>query len=167
MIFKISRILFPTDFSDPAKQALQYAMEFADRFDAELHVLHVVREIVFPLPEASTSWTMPATDQRAEVDAATKQLQQEIQSEWTEQHRVVRLAEVGYPSENIIKYAKQHKIDLIVMGTHGHTGLSHLLLGSVAEKVVRLATCPVLTVHPTGHPFMIEDAAMSSSAGSN
>lgn len=166
MKLKISRILFPTDFSEPAKQASQYAMELADRFEAELHLLHVVREVVFPLPEASVSWTLPVTDQQPEIDAATERLQKQIGSDWAEHHRVVRLAEIGYPSESIIKYANQHKIDLIVMGTHGHTGLSHLLLGSVAEKVVRLATCPVLTVHPAKHQFLIDDAVAKPASGS-
>jgi nucleotide-binding universal stress UspA family protein len=163
MQFKISRILFPTDFIEPAKQALQYAMEFADRFDAELHLLHIIPEVVYPIPDVSTAWALPVTDQQPEIDAATKRLQDEIGSEWSGRHRVVRMAEVGYPSESIVDYAKQHKIDLIVIGTHGHTGLSHLLLGSVAEKVVRLASCPVLTVHPTGHQFVI-NSPMTRSA---
>ena len=55
---------------------------------------------------------------------------------------------VGFPVEEIMKYANDHNIDLLVVGTHGHTGLAHLLMGSVAEKLVRLSTCPVLTVHP-------------------
>lgn len=165
MHLKISRILFPTDFSEPAKQALQYAMAFADRFEADLHLFHVVREVVYPLPDASTSWTLPVTNQQAEVDVATQRLAEEIGTGWAERHRIVRVAEVGYPSESIVKYAQRHKIDLIVMGTHGHTGLSHLLLGSVAEKVVRLATCPVLTVHPTGHSFKIDAVTTKAAAG--
>lgn len=159
MQINISRILLPTDFSEPAKQALQYAMELADRFAAELHLLHIVREVVYPLPDASTSWTLPVTNQQPEIDAAIKRLQEIPGSEYAGQRRFVRTAEVGNPSENIVKYADKLKIDLIVIGTHGHTGLSHLLLGSVAEKVVRLATCPVLTVHPKGHQFLIDGAA--------
>ena len=70
---------------------------------------------------------------------------------------VVRAVIVGQPVRDIIDYAKTHRIDLIVIGTHGYTGLSRLLLGSVAEKIVRLATCPVLTVHPKDHPFRMNE----------
>ena len=87
---------------------------------------------------------------RGQVEAAEKQLQVDLGPAST----AIRHVTIGFPIEEIMKYAGEHDIDLIVVGTHGHTGLSHLLLGSVAEKLVRLATCPVLTVHPKGHQFV-------------
>ena len=157
MLISIRRILFPTDFSEPAKEAQKYAMTLADRFEAELHLMHVVPEVAMPLPDSSTSWTLSAADLKLQVDAAEKRLLQELGSDWAEEHRTVHTAVVGNAVEEIVKYAKQHEIGLVVVGTHGRTGLSHLLLGSVAEKLVRLATCPVLTVHPQGHQFLIDD----------
>ncbi|WP_010584051.1 universal stress protein [Schlesneria paludicola] len=157
MNIRISRILFPTDFSEPARQAQKYAMELADRFQSELHLIHIVPEVYMPLPDASTSWTMPVTNLQADVEIASKRLQNEVNRPWADSHQIVRHVEVGNPVNAIITYAKTHEIDLIVVGTHGHTGLSHLLLGSNAEKVVRLATCPVLTIHPKGHQFVIDD----------
>ena len=165
MNVSIRRILFPTDFSAPAKEAQKYAMAFADRFGAELHLMHVVPDIAMPLPDSTTSWTLPAADMKLQVEAAEKQLSLELGPEWIERHRVVCKAVVGFAVEEIVEYAKKHDIELIVIGTHGRTGLSHLLLGSVAEKLVRLATCPVLTVHPQGHQFLIDDTPNCSTSG--
>ena len=157
MFVSIRRILFPTDFSEQAKEAQKYAMALADRFGAELHLLHVVPEVAMPLPDSTTSWTLPAADLKLQVEAAERQLLHDLGPDWAEERRTVHTAVVGNAVEEIVKYAKEHEIGLIVIGTHGRTGLSHLLLGSVAEKLVRLATCPVLTVHPQGHQFLIDD----------
>ena len=159
MFVSIRRILFPTDFSEPAKEAQKYAMALADRFGAELHLLHVVPEVAMPLPDSTTSWTLPAADLKLQVEAAERQLLHDLGPDWAEERRTVQTAVVGNAVEEIVKYAKEHEIGLIVIGTHGRTGLSHLLLGSVAEKLVRLATCPVLTVHPQGHQFLSDVAA--------
>ena len=157
MFVSIRRILFPTDFSEPAKQAQQYALALADRFGAELHLLHVFPEVILPLPDAATSWTPPEAELRKHVEETNDRLLQVLGPQWAEQHCTVRTTKFGYAVDEIVKYVKEHGIDLIVIGTHGRTGLSHLLLGSVAEKLVRLATCPVLTVHPQGHQFLIDD----------
>jgi nucleotide-binding universal stress UspA family protein len=85
-----------------------------------------------------------------------------IGPQWAERHRAVQVVKVGYAVEEIVKYAKDQEIDLIVIGTHGHTGFAHLLLGSIAEKVVRMATCPVLSVHPKDHPFVTVTATEQS-----
>lgn len=165
MFVSIHRILFPTDFSEPAMEAQKYAMALADRFGAELHLLHVVApEVAMPLPDSTTSWMLPATDLKLLVETAEKRLLQELGSGWTEGCRTKHTAVVGNAVEEIVKYAKEHEIELIVIGTHGRTGLSHLLLGSVAEKLVRLATCPVLTVHPQGHQFLIDETPSRSAA---
>jgi universal stress protein A len=151
MIVSIRRILFPTDFSGPAKGAQKYATTLAEKFGAELHALHVVPEMILPATDSYTVWTLPEGGMKAQVDAAAQQLEAEMGPSST----AIRSVTVGFPVEEIMKYAADQEIDLIVVGTHGHTGLSHLLMGSVAEKLVRLATCPVLTVHPKGHQFVV------------
>jgi universal stress protein A len=153
MSVTIRRILFATDFSEPARGAQQYAITMAETFSAELHALHVVPELILPATDSYTVWALPEGGMKAQLDAAERQLQKEIGS-IAATHQVV----VGFPIEEIMKYANDHEIDLIVVGTHGHTGLAHLLMGSVAEKLVRLSTCPVLTVHPKGHPFLVPKA---------
>jgi universal stress protein A len=140
MFVSIRRILFPTDFSAPAKEAQKYAMALADRFGAELHLLHVVPEVAMPLPDSTTAWTLPSADLKLLVEAAQKRLLVELGPDWAEERRTVHTAVVGNAVEEIVKYANEHEIGMIVIGTHGRTGLSHLLLGSVAEKLVRLAT---------------------------
>ena len=154
MQVQIRRILIPTDFSEPAKQAQAYAIALAERFGSELHLMHIVPQITIPLPDSSSSWTLPDSDQRAQVKEAETRLLQELDSKWAKERGVVQVAKVGYAVEEIVQYANDKEIDLIVIGTHGHSGLAHFILGSVAEKIVRMATCPVLTVHPKGHQFI-------------
>ncbi len=153
----IRRILLPTDFSEPAKYAQAYATELARQFGADLHLLHVLPELTLPLPDAPDSWTTPDYALKAHLEAAERQLTEGIPSDLQGEGRTVRKAMAGIAVQEIVKYATDHEIDLIVVGTHGRTGLFRLLLGSVAEKVVRLAPCPVLTVHPKGHQFLSED----------
>ena len=162
MIVSIRRILSPTDFSDPSSEAQRYAVALADRLGAELHLLHVVVPPVVPFPDSSSSWTMPASGLKSQVEEAEESLSKEIVS-WPEERRVVSSVITGFPVEEIKKYAEDHEIDLIVMGTHGLTGISHLMLGSVAEKLVRVATCPVLTVRPGGHQFLVDESIVASS----
>ncbi len=154
MTIVISRILFPTDFSEPAREALQHTVAFADRFGAELHLVHIVAPMM-PFPDATSSWVSPDTNQYLQIEAAEERLAMERQAQWSEQLRIVRFTAIGFAVDEILKYAREKAIDLIVIGTHGNTGLSRLVIGSVAEKIVRLAKCPVLTVHPQGYPFLV------------
>jgi nucleotide-binding universal stress UspA family protein len=160
MIVSIRRILFPTDFSEPAAEAKNYALVLADRLGAELHLLHVVVPPGMPFPNADTSWTMPATGVKGLVKDAEQRLSEEIGT-WAEARRAVSSVVTGFAVDEIVHYAEEQQIDLIVVGTHGLTGITHLLLGSVAEKLVRCAPCPVLTVHPTGHQFVLESAILA------
>ena len=155
MLISISRILLPTDFSEPAKEAQEYAMALADRFGAELHLLHVVPPVM-AYPDAASPWVMPENEMQLQFEAADHRLTRELDSQWSDQHRVAHTTAGGFAVDEILKYATDHNIDLIVIGTHGHSGLSRLLIGSVAEKLVRLANCPVLTVHPLAHHFLID-----------
>lgn len=142
--FRIKKILAPVDFSAPSKKALQYAVAAARDFGAELVVMHVVA----PYP------VLP------DVPAATVQLTRILEKEAKE--KVARLVDtiagvncrgvvrLGSPARLIAAEAKECRADLIIISTHGRTGLPHLFLGSVAEHVVRLAECPVLTIHTHG-----------------
>jgi len=139
---EIKRILFPTDFSENSEYAFLYALAFARDFGSKLYLLHVV---YFPpqMPEFDIGRVLDGL-----VKSAEKNLKKLIQKTPETQvifHPEVRVG-VEYPE--IIELAEREKIDLIVMGTRGRTGLAHAFLGSVAERVVRHAPCPVLTVKP-------------------
>ena len=149
--FPLQRILFPTDFSDTAAWSLGYVRALASRFGARVHLLHVVPDPVsqdwageaagFSIPDLRKTWIAEAERQLAEIPLNG------IETE--------RAARVGHAFVEIIRYARENEIDLIVMGTHGRGAVSHMLLGSVAEKVVRKAPCPVLTVRKPGHTFVM------------
>lgn len=156
MIASIRRILFPTDFSNAAKKAQEYAMSLADRFGAELHVLHVFQPLT-PPSDSPTPWVMSDVDLDWEIKSVEERLARDVDSQWSKEHAVKYTAIMGSTVNEIMKYVKENEIDLIVIGTHGRTGVSRLLIGSVAEKLVRLADCPVLTVHPKGHHFLIDE----------
>lgn len=145
----IQKILVPTDFSEFGEQALLYGCELAKRFDAELHLLNVVQDAVAMFPEPNMMGTS-MNDLVADMQhLANKQLEKMPGLPGTEDLTVIRKTCVGPAFLEIVRYAKKSEINLIVIGTHGRTGIKHMLLGSVAEKVVRKAPCPVLTVsHP-------------------
>ncbi len=143
------RILFPTDFSEPAEYAWPYALTFAEEFGAEVHLVHVVS----PPPRLTEAYAVNFNPEKMvhslteEANASMDQQIEKAKARGLIFHREVR---VGVDYREIIDYAAKHDIDLIVMATHGRTGLAHVLLGSVAEKVVRKAPCPVLTIkHPS------------------
>jgi nucleotide-binding universal stress UspA family protein len=146
---EIRRILAPTDFSEPSKQAVAYAYELAERFGAKLLLLHVVELPAYPveifLPAAGGTTLLDDLEQQARIDLA--QLRPEAEDGKVE---VTCQVVVGTPYYKILEVAAADKADVIVMATHGRTGLSHLVMGSVAERVVRMAPCPVLTIRPTG-----------------
>ncbi|MGC1275393.1 MAG: universal stress protein [Planctomycetaceae bacterium] len=145
----IRRILHPTDFSERSEAAWKYAELLANRFGSELVLLHVLQEPIAVLPESSLAVAPPAINLPELMDAAEQGLGKfEAAAPATIVDRTVRN---GPAAEEIVHYAKEAGADLIVLGTHGRTGLAHVLLGSVAEKVVRKAPCAVLTVRPRGH----------------
>jgi len=155
-MIKMAKILYPTDFSELSTYALRYALSFAHAYQAKLHCLHVV-------DEAYQYWTAmgpnsvpvgPATEDilqsaRKEMDSFAAEHFKDIEVE------VITDVVLGRPFMEIIQYARKQCIDLIVLATHGRTGLSHVLLGSVAERVVRKAPCPVLTIRHPQHEFIM------------
>jgi nucleotide-binding universal stress UspA family protein len=140
-------ILAPTDFSESSQQAIQYARELAQIFGATLMLLHVVELPPYPIEGLPPSH-LGGTFLEELEQQATSELAQVLPKE--AEVTVVRRVVVGLPYRKVIEVAEAEKVDLIVMATHGRTGLSHLVMGSVAERVVRTAPCPVLTIRPTG-----------------
>lgn len=168
-MMKLERILFATDFSPYADEARQYACELADRFHAELHVLSVIDDIYLAVPDFGMGLAFPAfvenlPARREKMELETmKLLSDQMSSDFEKNNRVVIATRFGSPFLEIIRYAREHFIDMIVMGTHGRTGLKHMVIGSIAEKVVRKAGCPVLTIRPSAWR---EDDDGVASAGS-
>ncbi len=143
------RILCPTDFSEPALQALKTAVETARHFSALLFLVHVVPPL--PLPYEPMVGPEPTFDIAAYLqelqDSSTKTLQDYAAAHIPENIPRRLLVSTGDPALEIIRQAQELGADLIVIATHGRGGWRRFLFGSVAEKVVRLATCPVLVVH--------------------
>ena len=135
--------------------ATKYACSLAEKFAAELHLLYVFEEYT----GSTYAPGVPLAPAHSRIEERKQQvatsLVELIDADWRAQHPIVRATSEGYPFVEIIRYAKEHAIDLIVMGTHGRTGIPHLLMGSVAENVVRKSACPVLTVRPFGHQFVM------------
>jgi universal stress protein A len=134
--------LTPTDFSAPATQAVTAAFELAQTFGAKLSLLHVIEVPVYAIVVP-----LPLEDLERDARQALARLLPEAAAAHID---VTRLVDMGVPYQKIVETATAEEVDLIVMATHGRTGLSHLVLGSVAERIVRLAPCPVLTIRPPG-----------------
>jgi nucleotide-binding universal stress UspA family protein len=150
----LHRILVPTDFSKHSDNALTYAAAFAEKFGAELTLLHVVQDLSLFVPEAVTI-SPPVAPPVEQLTAAVREaLERVIDSRQLRRFTVHAEVREGSPFYEIVRFAKELDVDLIILGTHGHTGLAHVLLGSVAEKVVRKAPCPVLTVRHPEHEFV-------------
>jgi nucleotide-binding universal stress UspA family protein len=153
-LITLKRIVLPTDFSDTAAVALKYAKALAEAFGSALHVLHVLEDPlpgwkpsghVSPVPIIRTNMEHDVDVQMAKLltDAERQRFQVKTATPW------------GSAFVEIIRYAKSNDIDLIVMGTHGNGPIAHMLLGSVAENVVRKAPCPVLTVRRPEHQVVM------------
>jgi nucleotide-binding universal stress UspA family protein len=155
MRVNMQRILCPVDFSESADHAMRYAVALAETFGAELTLLHVVAPMIAALPG---DISLPATLQTDidELETACRERLEQLVGKMAPngvpvQHKIIN----GVPFVEIIRYARETETDLIVMGTHGRTGLGHLLIGSVAERVVRKSPCPVLTVKHPEHEFVL------------
>jgi len=144
---EIRHILVPTDFSAYSKQAIDVAFGLAQKFGAKLSLLHVIEMPAYPVdgyvPPSQAKTLLEDLDRNARLELANSLLEAEGVNIEVTRHVVL-----GKPYRTIVHMAAQEKVDLIVMATHGRTGLSHLVMGSVAERVVRLAPCPVLTFRP-------------------
>ena len=148
----LKRILVPTDFSETSEAAVKYGIALAKAFGGKLHLLHVSEkasnDMATEFPLGLYESTEDAVRERL-LKILTPQEQTGLKPEFE--------LRAGTPYFEIVRYAQDRNIDLIVMGTHGRGGVAHMVMGSVAEKVVRKAPCPVLTVRHPQHEFVMPD----------
>ena len=138
----IKKILCPTDFSEPSLKGLDYAVDLAAIFQAEIEVLYVL-PMLPPAPmDPNISFEVPEFERLVHKDSEQK-LQAIIDARIPKTVKAKAAVGHGSPAREIVRVAEDEKMDLIVVATHGHSGWHHLVLGSVAEKVIRLAHCPV------------------------
>jgi len=148
----LKKILCPIDHSDCSKEALKYAVSFALRNEAELYLLHVIDIRTFD--ENLDSITKQIADESS-INNLKKKLLECVPEEIRSDMKIEAIVVPGIPFVEIIRFAKKNEVDMLVLGTHGRTGLAHMMLGSVSEKVVRKAPCPVLTVRSPNQKFVL------------
>jgi nucleotide-binding universal stress UspA family protein len=141
----INKVLVPIDFSDYSKSALRYAVNFAKSFNAEIILIYVVEPVIYPPDFSMGQIAMPSINTEWD-DRAKEELQKLAKSEIVASENVKTIIKTGKPFVEIIETAKEENVDLIIIATHGRSGVEHILFGSTAEKVVRKAPCPVLTL---------------------
>ena len=164
----LKKVLVATDFGEASAAALRYGREIASAFGAKLHLLHVTEDLALTAFSGVEGYaTFPGAIQE-DIDRAERQQTEALLTE--NDRRSLNAEAVTLTSDRtagtIVEYARRNAIDLIVLGTHGRRALSRLMTGSVAERVVRTAPCPVLTVHSLQHEFVAPevDAAAHSEA---
>ena len=157
MIVQPQRILWPTDLSDLSLRAGRYAHGLAQHFGAALHVLHVITPPLNPDVTLLLPSDVPLQISEPEMrGAAMRSLQSLIERHLSPSPSLVSEVRFGNPWPVICDYAKQLQIELIVVSTHGRTGLGHAIIGSTAERIVQHAPCPVLTVKAQERGFLKE-----------
>ena len=160
----LKNILVATDFSEPSNVAVAYGRDLARNYNARLHVIHVVEDVMLRYG-AEIGMALPALQEDL-VKAARRDLESRLTDEDRQQLNAVAVIDTGANiAAAICDYAKNNAIDLIVTGTHGRGAVQHFLMGSVAERVVRTASCPVLTVHAHERDFIVPDALTLAAVG--
>jgi len=155
----VNQILVASDFSESADAAFLYGRELAIRFGARVHLLHVAQDIYINMLGAANYLSMAPVIQNQIEEDARRHLRELVGAKGDgEPDTVTCVLTASSPAVAIVEYARANSIDLIVIGTHGRGAVAHLFLGSVAERVVRLAPCPVLTVKHPGREFARTDA---------
>jgi nucleotide-binding universal stress UspA family protein len=158
----LKRILVATDFGEAAGSALSYGRALARAFGASLTVLHIVDDVVAAGFAVEGYVPNYFELQRAVDEGAHKQLQGLLtKDDRVELGAIAETRTSRSPAQAIVKYAEDLGADIIIMGTHGRGPMKHLLMGSVAERVVRTAPCPVLTIKHPEHEFVVPDALLS------
>jgi len=149
-MIELKKILLPSDFSEPSLIATRYGLELARQFGSTLHLMHAIE---VPMAYSSVFGGYAPDHEQIEQFVQTE-LDNWISDEDADGLTIERHWTHGRAFVTILRYAKEHDIDLIVMGTHGRGFTAHLLMGSVAEKVVRKAPCPVLTIRPEDYRYV-------------
>jgi nucleotide-binding universal stress UspA family protein len=143
----IDKILFATDFSEASERACQYAIMMAKKFDARILVCHVINELEFPIHGIFPDHYVE--DHKRELAMAADRMMKEFCGRnFKEFENYESVIETGIPFKKIVEKAEREDVSLIIVGTHGRTGLEHVVIGSTAEKIVRTACCPVTTIRP-------------------
>lgn len=160
----IKNVLVATDFGPASEAALNYGRNIARQFDARLHVLHVTPNMYLTTASPYGYAVVPAGLQD-EVEASSRQQTEALltDEDWQTLRATAVTVTHATPAAAIVDYARAERIDLIVVGTHGRGAMAHLVMGSVAERVVRTAPCPVLTVRHPQHEFVVPDALVAVS----
>ncbi len=145
------KILCPVDFSEFTDEIIEYALDIAKKYDAELYLIHIIPNLNYFTPYESfftpENLIVVEKNMETEVNKDFDDLMKKINGP------AVKVIKNGTPFVEIINYARSESMDLIIIGTHGRSGLEHILIGSVAERVIRKAPCPVLTVRPKNRQF--------------
>lgn len=147
-MFKIKNILLPTDFSKTSLTASEYAVNLAKQYNAKLHILHVLEKTPPILAIRSLDLSREKIIESIDADAQLRLDECINKIQKNEDLEIISAIRKGIDYEEIIKYSKEKKVDVIVIATHGRTGILHTLLGSVAEKVIRYSKIPVLVTTP-------------------
>lgn len=151
----LRKILVPIDFSEYSKKALHYAIPFARQFHAKILLLYVVEPTIYPADFSFGQIGMPNVENELRVKGE-QELQELITNEIKGVVPAEAIVKVGLPFVEVVSFAKEEGIELIIVATHGHTGVEHVLFGSTAEKIVRKAPCPVLVVRSDERDFVDE-----------
>jgi len=151
---QITRIVVPIDFSEYSKKAFRYAIDFARSFRAEMVLVYVVEPIVYPADFSFGQVALPSME-RELLQRGEEQLKNLIDKEVPDGIAARSIVRSGKPFVEIIQVAKEENAELIIIATHGHSGIEHVLFGSTAEKVVRKAPCPVLSIRSPERDFVM------------
>jgi universal stress protein A len=146
----IQSILVPIDFSIHSKNALKYAIPMAEQFKAKLHLVYVVEPTIYPADLGFGQVVLPGVEDELREKGA-EELQSLIDKEIGGRVAATSSVRTGNPHHEILNEAEERGVDLIVVATHGHSGVEHMLFGSTADRIVRHAHCPVLTVRPQNY----------------
>ena len=157
----LKNVLVATDFGEAADAALTYGRALAGRFGATLHVLHVADNIYLRAYGPEPPVVLPTLQTDIEEAARKRLADLLVDSDASGPPTTPTVLTSSAPAFAIVDYARDNNIDLIVMGTHGRQALAHIMMGSVAERVVRMAPCPVLTVRHPEHEFVRPDSLVA------
>ncbi len=149
----LNRILVPIDFSEHSKRALKYAIPFAQQFIASIDLIYVVEPTIYPADFSFGQAGFPNVEEELRA-SGSNELDTLIKKEIAGRVPANKVIRTGKPSYEIIQYAREAKMDLIIIATHGHSGMEQILFGSTTEKVVRKAPCPVLVVRTGEREFI-------------
>ncbi|MBA4250305.1 MAG: universal stress protein [Chlorobiaceae bacterium] len=155
MNLTIKKIIVPVDFSDFSKSALKYSVQFAKNFSSELIITYVIEPIIYPPDFSMGQIALPSVNLQMD-ERAKEELEKLVKIEIGEEVPVRIVIRTGKPFVEIIELAREEEADLIIISSHGHSGVEYILFGSTADKVVRKAPCPVLTLRDPLKGFNIK-----------